>query len=131
VGSDQQAIRELIAEWQRATAAGDVDSILPLMAPDVLFLTPGRAPFGRDAFDAGLRSMLQTHRIVSTGEVKEIEVSGDMAYCLSFLEVRVFSLSGGNPMERSGHVVSVLRKQPSGSWQIARDANMLVSSGDA
>ena len=32
---------------------------------------------------------------------------------------------GGQPMRRSGPVLSVFRKEPDGSWVLARDANML------
>jgi uncharacterized protein (TIGR02246 family) len=127
--TDEQAIRDLIAEWHRATAAGDVAAVLPLMAPDVVFLVAGRSPMqGRDAFESGLRSILQTHRVESTGDIQEIQVSGELAYSWSTLRVRMLPLAGGDPTERSGHVLSVLRKQRSGSWQIARDANMLGAS---
>ena len=57
--SDEQAIRDVISNWLRATAAGDVDAILPLMAEDVVFLRPGQPPMrGREAFAAGLRAAL-------------------------------------------------------------------------
>lgn len=129
MSTDENAIRHLIAEWHRATAAGDVAAVLPLMAPDAVFLVAGRPPMqGRNAFESGLRSILKTHRIESTGDIQEIQVSGDLAYSWSVLSVRMLPLSGGDSTERSGHVLSVLRKQPSGSWQIARDANMLMAS---
>lgn len=37
---DKQLIRDLIATWQRATAAGDLPQLLSLMAEDVVFLLP-------------------------------------------------------------------------------------------
>jgi uncharacterized protein (TIGR02246 family) len=42
--SDEQAIRRLVALWHSATAAGDVDTVLGLMANDVVFLVPGQPP---------------------------------------------------------------------------------------
>jgi len=131
VNTEEQAIRKLVADWHSSTATGDVDAILPLMANDVVFLVAGQTPFGRDAFERGLRSILKTHRIESSGQIKEIQVSGDMAYCWSHLNVRVYPLSGGASTIRSGNALSVLRKQPSGAWQITRDANMLAASSDA
>lgn len=125
---DEQAIRALIAEWHRSTAAGNVERVLPLMAADVVFLVAGQTPMGRDAFENGLRSILQTHRIESTADIREIYVSGDLAYCWSVLSVRVVPLGGGEPMERTGPVLSVLRKNGSGEWQISRDANLLVAA---
>ncbi len=80
--SDQQAIRNLVALWHSATAVGDIEAILGLMAEDVVFLGSGRPPMrGRSSFESALRKLLATHRIESTGEVKEVVVSGDWAYC--------------------------------------------------
>lgn len=79
MSTDELVIRNLIAEWHRATAAGDVAAVLPLMAADVVFLVAGRPPMqGRDAFESGMRSILQTHRIESTGDIQEVHISGDM-----------------------------------------------------
>jgi uncharacterized protein (TIGR02246 family) len=41
---DEQAIRTLVSLWHTATAAGDVDTVLTLMAEDVVFLVPGHPP---------------------------------------------------------------------------------------
>lgn len=126
MSTDERAIRDLIAQWHRATVAGDVDAILPLMAEDVVFLVPGGPPMrGRGAFEQGLRGVLAAHRIDSSGEIQELEVSGDLAYCWNMLEVRITPLSGGAPVERSGNALTIFRKQSNGSWVLARDANLL------
>ena len=47
----ERSIRELIATWHQATAEGDIDGVLRLMADDVIFLTPGNPPMrGKEAF---------------------------------------------------------------------------------
>ena len=126
--ANEQMIRDLVAEWHRATAAGAVDTILGLMSEDVVFLVAGRPPMrGRSTFEKGLRSLLKTHRIDSSGEVQECVVAGDLAYCWSVLTVRVTPLSGGDANVRSGSVLSIFRKQTNGSWQLVRDANLLPS----
>lgn len=123
---DAEAIRRLVAEWHRATAAGDVDAVLPLMAEDVVFLTAGRPPMrGRSIFEQGMRTLLGSYRVESTGDVREIEVSGDLAYCWTQLTVRITALAGGSLHERSGHALTVLRRQQDGSWVVVRDANLL------
>ena len=124
--SDEQAIRKVIALWHSATVAGDVDTVLTLMSEDVIFLVAGKPPMqGRRTFEKGLRDLLATHRIESTGEVLEVEVSGDLAYSRTSLKVSVVPLAGGAPMVRSGSALSILRKQPTGSWIVTRDANLL------
>ena len=126
MNADEQAIRNLVAQWHRATAAGDVDTILGLMAEDVVFLVAGKVPIkGRVAFEQGLRGLLKTHRVESSGDVQEVQVSGDLAYCWTLLQVRVTPLSGGAADERSGSTLSILRRQADGSWVLVRDANLL------
>ncbi len=54
--TDEQAIRRLVAQWHTATAAGDVEVVLGLMAEDVVFLVPDQPPMkGRSTFEKGLR----------------------------------------------------------------------------
>lgn len=125
MSTDEDAIRELLQDWHRATAAGDLDRILTLISSDVVFLTAGQAPLGRDEFEQRLGSLFQTHRIESSAEIQELVLSGDLAYCWSFLTVHVHALSGAATQQRRGHVLSVLRKHSNGRWQIARDANLL------
>ena len=42
--SDEQEIRQLVATWIAATKVGDIETVLSLMAEDVVFLLPGRPP---------------------------------------------------------------------------------------
>jgi uncharacterized protein (TIGR02246 family) len=123
---DEQEIRSLIATWLRATRAGDIDTVLSLTTPDVVFLVPGQPPMlGQAAFGEALRAVLGKHAIESTSEVEEVVVSGDLAYCRSRLHVTVTSKHDNMPMQRSGHTLSILRRCDDGKWRLARDANMV------
>jgi uncharacterized protein (TIGR02246 family) len=127
MSADEQAIRALVAQWTALTRAGDVDAVLQLMTPDVIFLVAGQAPMvGRDAFASSVRAVLQEHDIDSHGDVEEVGISGDMAYCRTRLSVTITSRQGKPPMQRSGYTLTIFRKSDSGQWQLARDANMLV-----
>jgi uncharacterized protein (TIGR02246 family) len=129
MSSDERAIRDLVALWNRATAAGDVETVLGLMTEDVLFLVAGEPPMrGRPAFERAFRGVLAEHRIEPTGDVQEIEVSGSLAYCWTHLTVRIIPLAGAEPMVRAGSALSIFRKLPSGSWLLARDANLLSAA---
>lgn len=130
MSSDEQAIRKLVDDWHRATAAGNVDAILPLMSEDVVFLVCGKAPMkGRATFEQGLRSLLTAHRIQSTGEIQELVVSQDLAYCWTNLTVQIKPISGGESIERAGSALSIFQKQPNQSWVLVRDANLLPPQG--
>jgi hypothetical protein len=50
---DDEKIREVVATWMRATAEGDLETVLSLMAEDAVFLLPDQPPMrGREAFAA-------------------------------------------------------------------------------
>ena len=128
--SDEENIRALIQRWHSATAEGDVDTVLTLMAEDVEFLVPGKEPMrGRPAFASGLRALLKTNRIHSSGDVQEIQVSGDLAVAVTRLQVRVIPLdAGAQEHARSGYAMSVFHRQRDGDWLLIKDANFLPSS---
>src|SRR5262249_35239639 len=54
---DERAIRELVNVWLAASKAGDLQTILSLMTDDVIFMVPGRRPFGKEAFAAASQGM--------------------------------------------------------------------------
>ncbi len=124
---EKQKIREVIDTWIRASAEGDVDRVLPLMAEDVVFLLPGQPPMrGRDAFAAASRSAIGRMRFEGRPEIQEIHIAGDYAICWNYLSVTVTPLPDGPPKRRAGNILSVFRKEPDGRWVLFRDANMLT-----
>lgn len=126
--TDEQAIRQVITTWMRASAEGDLEALAPLMADDVVFLTPGNPPMrGRDAFLAAFRTGMQQVQIDATSDVQEINVAGDLAYCWSRLQVTMTPGGGAKPTSRRGHVLSVFRREWDGRWVLFRDANMITA----
>jgi uncharacterized protein (TIGR02246 family) len=120
---DEHAIRILIDRWLKATAAGDTEAVLRLMADDVLFLVAGRDPFGKAEFAANSKQLAGA-RIDAHSEIRELEVAGSWAWCRTELTVEIAPPSGPT-QRRSGPTLSVLRKQPDGQWVFLRDANFL------
>src|SRR5438270_3514240 len=121
MSDDERAIRELIRSWLTATTAGDIDRVLALVSDDVVFLTPGQEPFGKEAFAAASRASAGKVRVEATGDVQEITIAGDTAYCRTRLDVTVSPAEGGEPGRLSGHTLSILRKQSDGRWLLTRD----------
>ena len=122
--SDEQAIRELVQAWMDATRAGDTATVLSLMADDVVFLVPGREPFGKAAFEQGIRAQSQV-KIDPVSDVQEIHMAGDWAWMRNRLRVTM-TPPGGKPVVRSGHTLTILRKDFAGRWTVVRDANLLT-----
>lgn len=125
---DERAIREVIATWMRATLEGDSATVLRLMADDVVFLGPGHAPFGKEAFEAA-QAGLGDARIDGRSDVREVRVSGDWAFCWTDLTVEMTPADGGATVRRSGNTLSVFQRLADGRWVLARDANMLTVDG--
>jgi uncharacterized protein (TIGR02246 family) len=122
---DERAIRDVISTWLTASAAGDNATVLSLMSDDVLFLVAGRPPFGKKEF-ASSQGALSTHRIEATSDVREVVVSGDLAYARSHLSVAMTPVAGGKTLRRSGPVLSIFRRLDGGRWVLSRDANLLT-----
>jgi uncharacterized protein (TIGR02246 family) len=120
---NEQEIRELVTKWMTATKAGDLAAVLELMDDDVLFLVPGREPFGKHTFIEGAQAMRSVH-IDGTSEIQELKVLGDWAWMRTRLLVTVTPL-GGTSSIRSGSTLTILKKKADGRWVVARDANLL------
>ena len=120
---DERAIRDLVDNWMKASRAGDTATVLSLMSDDVIFMVPGREPFGKQAFAASSQSM-KGFRLEGSADIHELKMLGDWAYLRNFIEITV-TPTGGAPMRRSGYTLTILRKEPNGKWLLARDANLV------
>ena len=125
MGSDDRAIREVHTTWIDAVNAGDLARLLSLMADDAVFLTPGRAPVGRDGFPAGFSAAHQQSRIRCISELEEVVVVGEVAYTLCRDSLSMTPRAGGEATELAGHRITIYRKHPDGRWLLARDAHTL------
>src|SRR5215472_17642450 len=114
MSDDERSIRNLIDTWMKASAAGDANTVVSLMADDVIFMVPGREPFGKDAFRAASEQM-QGMRMSGTNDIREIEILGDWAYIRNHIDLTITPPSG-NAVHRSGYTLSILRKQADGQW---------------
>ena len=121
---DERAIRLLVDTWLQASKAGDLATVLSLMTDDVVFMVPGREPFGKDAFAAASKAMSEV-RIEGTSDIREIEILGDWAYLRNHIRMTV-TPPKASPVRRSGYTLTILRKGADGRWRIARDANLLT-----
>src|SRR5947209_2082720 len=119
---DETAIRNLVDTWMAASKAGDTATVLSLMTDDVVFMVPGREPFGREAFAAASGAMKNV-RMEGKSEIRELRVLSDWAYIRTYIEMTI-TPEGAEPVMRSGWTLTILRKE-SGQWRLARDANLV------
>jgi uncharacterized protein (TIGR02246 family) len=120
---DEAEIRALVARWMEATRAGDGAAVLEMMTEDVVFLVPGRAPFGKAEF-AAMSQAQAGIRLDGRSEPIELRLLGDHAYLISKLQLTA-TPAQGEPVRRAGHTLTIFRRD-SGRWLLARDANLLA-----
>lgn len=121
---DEQAIRQVVERWMSASKSGDIATVLSLMTDDVVFMVPGQEPFGKAAFAAASEQMGDV-AMEGTSEIIELQVAGDFAFIRNRIAMSV-TPPGGATVRRSGHTLTVLRREPDGQWRLARDANLLA-----
>ena len=122
--NDEQEIREVVKDWLAASENGDLQTVLSLMDDDVLFLVPGKEPFGKEEFAATSKQMANV-RMKGTSEIKEIEIVKDWAWMRTSLKVRA-TMPDGKTVVRSGSTLTILRRNTGGKWLVLRDANLLA-----
>ena len=124
MNEDEQAIRDLVSLWMTASEKGDIATVLGLMTDDVVFMTPGREPFGKEAFRQQSGAMKGV-KIEGKSEIHELKVLGDWAYLRNHIDMTM-TIPGKDPVRRSGYTLTLLRKESDGRWRLARDANLLA-----
>ncbi|MBM3564192.1 MAG: SgcJ/EcaC family oxidoreductase [Alphaproteobacteria bacterium] len=123
---DERAIRALVDAWMESSKAGDLPAVLDLTTDDAIFMAPGGKPFGEEAFAAASENM-KNISIDGRSEIQELKVFGDWAYLRNYIEMTATPLDGGAPVRRTGHTLTILRKEADGRWRLARDANLLAT----
>lgn len=122
ISNDEKAIRELVDKWLLASKNGDVTTLHNLMADDVIFMTPGREPFGKEAFTA---SDQQPRLKEGTSKIQEIKVLGNFAWMRNYLDL-IVDFPDGGAKHLSGYTLTILEKNSDGQWVISRDANLVT-----
>ncbi len=122
--TDEEQIREVIANWIKASKARDTAAVLDLMCEDVVFLIPGQPPMrGRETF-AKMSANPPAYNFDAVSEMNEIRICGDYAYTWTNLSVSI-TPPGGDTKRRKGDILSIFRKDADGRWRLYRDANLL------
>ncbi|HZZ91011.1 MAG TPA: SgcJ/EcaC family oxidoreductase [Usitatibacter sp.] len=122
----EREIRELHSTWINAVNNADLELLLALMTDDVVFLSPGQAPIGRDGFRANFSAAHQQARIRCISELEEVVVVGEVAYTRSRDSLSVTPRASGEPTQLAGYRMTIYRRGPEGRWLLARDAHTLA-----
>lgn len=118
---DEQSIRRLGDEWEKAVEARDLDRILSLVTDDVVFMPPGAPAIeGKRALEETYRAFFARYSIKQTFAPEEIKISGDWAFTRGADVLTLVPLDGNLPVVVRARGISILKRDESGSWQFAR-----------
>ena len=120
--ADEKIIRDLDAQWSKTALAGDIEGTVSYYAEDATFLpTNAPAAVGKQAIRPLWAAMLVPGVSVSW-QVNKVEVarSGDLAYLVGVYQVNAKD-PRGNPMNDTGKLVEVWKKQADGNWKVVAD----------
>jgi uncharacterized protein (TIGR02246 family) len=123
--NDERAIRDVVDTWMTASKSGDLATLMDLMTDDMLFMAPGREPFGKDAFHTMSQAMKGV-QMEGRAEVLEVTVVGDWAWLRNHIDITIKPPDGSRKMRHTGYTLTVLRKGSDGRWRLARDANLVT-----
>ena len=123
MNGDEIAIRQLVDTWMSASKHADVETLMDLMTNDVLFIVPGREPFGKAEFRAASEAMRHV-ALDGRAEICELHIFEQWAWLRNHIEIEI-SEPGSAPMRRRGFTLTILRKEADGRWRVSRDANLV------
>ena len=122
----EREIRDLHSTWIDAVNAADLERLHTLMADDVVLISPGQPPFGREVFAANFSDAHRRLMFRCSSELEEVVVVGEVAYTRSRDTLSVTERAGGKSDEFAGYRMTVYRKRPGGGWVLARDVHTLA-----
>src|SRR2546423_8986233 len=105
MSDDERAIRNATQKWMAASKAGDLATVLSLMADDVIFMVPGKEPFGKEAFVAANEGM-KSGLVEGTSEIQELKILGEWAWMRNRLRVTITTPDGKHNV-RSGYTLTI------------------------
>ncbi len=112
--------------WIAAVNAGDLARLLTLVTDDLVLISPGQVPTGREGFATVFSDALQKLRFHCVSELEEAVVVGEVAYTRCRDTLTATPLTGGAELHLAGHRMTVYRRQPDGRWLLARDMHTLA-----
>jgi len=122
--ADPEAVREIIEvrdAWTAAVKAKDVERLMSLLADDIVMMHPNRpAIIGLAANRADLTAAFEKFQVDQSVLSDEIVVAGDWAFDRSRATTTLTPVAGGAPVTVRSKAITILRRQPDGSWKIAR-----------
>jgi ketosteroid isomerase-like protein len=119
----EQTIRQMDADWVRVGSAKNVDGWMAFYADGAVVLPPNEAMMSdRAAIRKSVADMLMMPGMNYTWKPTKVEVarSGDLGYLYGTYSMTMNDAQG-KPVNDSGKILEVWKKQPDGKWKCVAD----------
>jgi ketosteroid isomerase-like protein len=127
---DVHAIHIVAKRWAKAIAGADLQTLACLMAEDIVVVHGnGRCVSGRQAVLADLASSLNTFRVTLNVLHEETVVAGPWAFDRARVTTSVVRLQSGDTQRFMSHTWTILRRNASTGWSVARVMGVLEMGG--
>ena len=125
MSADMKAINALHQQDMEASKKWDVDTLASLWSDDIVTLSQGEPPLiGKDANRNSILRLREASRDLQVADYilsfNEVKIAGDWAFEWGTYSGTVKPVEGGEAVRTTGKVMRVLRKDPDGSWKVAR-----------
>jgi len=118
VEADKEAIKKITDDFNAAFNAGDIDKLVSLFTDDAVRIPPNEpALIGKEAIRGMFQQQLDQFTVQNEGVIVDLKVSGDLAFFRGSWTSINTPKDGGKPLKYNGSYVSVIQKQPDGSWK--------------
>jgi uncharacterized protein (TIGR02246 family) len=116
---DRDAIHASVDNFTKAVLAGDFNTAASYYTEDGMLMPPnGPVVEGRPAISSFLAGY---PRITAFSQnIVELEANGDLAYARLAYAVTTMPLGAKAPLNDSGKLIIIMRKQPNGTWLTTR-----------
>jgi uncharacterized protein (TIGR02246 family) len=130
---DKQAIQTLTEDWVAAVRTKDIARLTNMVTEDAVFLPPGfPAIRGKQGVEAMYTSFFrQFSSVEQTASLEEVEVAGDWAFAWGTESFNLVPQASESQIHMQGKGMSILRRQPDGSWKFARGINNTLPQAEA
>lgn len=120
--ADTAAINAIWTEYETSYSSGDIDAWVSLWTADGVQMPPNESPIsGKDRIRDRNSAVLDKFTFDMEITNEEVGVARDFAYSRGVFSATVTPKGGGQPIAVDGKFMTILKRQPDGSWKIHRD----------
>jgi ketosteroid isomerase-like protein len=115
------ALAKIREAWVQDLRTKQLEPILKFYAQDAVFLQPtGDRITGSAALRTLFQNIMATFNSDLTLHSQNLETSGDLAYDSGDFQENLTNIATGAKITSKGSYIVILKRQPSGSWQIVQ-----------